>query len=137
MPFKKLFRPAEKSTDGLSQSAREAMVDALHYCMYADKHIAVSEDAFIEATARNLDWDPRISYEYYEGKSTAAVRQALSDDAATETFLQSISSRLTKDSERDLAVRLAGDLIKSDGRATEQETAAVARLRSALAPKKA
>lgn len=128
MPFKKLFRPAEKSNDGLSQGAREAIVDALHYCMYADKHVAAREDAFIEEAARTLSWDPNISYEYYEGKSTAAARQALSDASAREVFFQSLKSRLTKTADCELALRLAGDLAKSDRAGGRRRCAAARRV---------
>jgi len=133
MPFKKLFQPSPKANDGLTQAAREALVDVLHYTMYADRHIAVREDQFIEATARALSWDPNISYEYYEGKSTGAVTRALSDAAEGQAFFESLKSRLARQSDRELALTLAADLAKSDGQQRDSETAAIAKLRAALA----
>ncbi len=132
MPFKNLFRSATKSSDGLTQAAREAIVDVLHYTMFADKHIAVSEDEFIEATARTLDWDPGISYESYEEKSTGAVTRALSDDAARHDFFESLKVRLPHKSSRELALKLAKDLAASDGQTRDSETAAIMKLRSVL-----
>src|SRR5258706_16118822 len=132
MPFKNLFRSSEKPTDGLAQSAREAIVDVLHYVMYADKHISVREDEFIEETARSFSWDPKISYEYYEGKSTGAVTRALSDAAAKDAFFESLKSRLPHKADRDLALQLADDLAKSDGK-EQEESAAIAKLRSVFA----
>ena len=133
MPFKNLFRSSEKSSDGLSQSAREAIVDVLHFCMYADKHIAIREDEFVETAARTLNWDAKISYDYYEGKSVGAVRTALSDKDAREDFFATLKTRLPGKTERELALRLANDLAKSDGQKVQAETDAIAQLRAALA----
>ena len=132
MPFKNLFRSAEKPSDGLTQEAREAIVDVLHYCMYADKHIAIREDQFIEVAARTLNWDPNISYEYYEGKSTGAVSRALADKDAREAFLQSLKDRLPRTADRDLALKLADDLAASDGQKVQAEATVISQLRKLL-----
>jgi len=132
MSFKNLFRSSERSIDGLTQEAREAIVDVLHFCMYADKHIAAREDEFIETAARSLDWDARISYDYYEGKSVGAVRTALADKDARELLFTSLKIRLSAKAARELALRLAGDLVKSDGQTVHAETEAIAQLRRAL-----
>jgi hypothetical protein len=132
MPFKKLFRSPEKSPDGLTQNAREAIVDVLHFCMYADKHIAIREDEFIEKAARTLNWDANISYDYYEGKSIGAVSRALADKDACEHFFDSLKNRLTGKPERDLALRLAEGLAKSDDKTVQSEVNALIQLRSVL-----
>jgi hypothetical protein len=132
MPFKNLFRSTPQNTDGLTQPAREAIVDVLHYCMYADRHIAAREDEFIETAARTLDWDPKISYEYYEGKSSGEVRAALADKRAKEAFFESLKQRLPGKQERSLALKLATDLSGSDGQTTQAEARAVDELRAVL-----
>jgi uncharacterized tellurite resistance protein B-like protein len=132
MPFKKLFRSSEKAGDGLNQAAREAIVDVLHLCMYADRHIAVREDEFIETAARTLDWDAKISYEYYEGKSTGAVRAALADTESRAAFFESLKQRLPGQSERVLAYKLAQDLVKSDGKETPGEGSVLREIKSVL-----
>lgn len=131
MSFKKLFRPAEIPEDGFTQSEREAIVDVLHYCMYADHHIAIAEDRMIEATARALNWDPRISYDYYEGKSTGAVRRALAEKEYSELFFKSLKTRLKKESQA-LALELASDLMKVDGVKKQEELMALVTLKKAL-----
>ncbi len=133
MPFKKLFRSSGKSADGLTQPAREAIVDVLHYCMYADKHVAIREDEFIEATARTLDWDANISYEYYEGKSTGSVSQALASKETRKAFFEDLRSRLPRREDRELALKLAEDLAESDGRKVHAEEKAIAMIREVLA----
>jgi uncharacterized tellurite resistance protein B-like protein len=133
MPFKKLFQSSPKSSDGLTQAAREAIVDVLHFAMYADKTITIREDEFIERAARTLDWDAKISYEYYEGKSTGAVTRSLSDPLALDAFFESIRTRLPRPADRELALKLANDLALADGQKSSSETAALAKLRAKLA----
>jgi len=132
MPFKNLFRFSSQPNDGLTQAAREAIVDVLHYCMYADKHISASEDEFIEAEVRKLDWDPNISYESYEAMSTGAVTRALEDQALRMEFLKSVSARLPGKTERELALHLAGALSKTDGSQDASEAKIIAELRTML-----
>ena len=132
MPFKKLFEKSPAPNDGLTQAAREAIVDALHFVMYADRHIAISEDAFIETAARKFDWDANISYEAYEAKSTGAVTRALGDAEARAEFLRGIKDRLPGARERDLMLELADDLSRVDGTKAIQESKALAELQVLL-----
>lgn len=132
MPFKNLFRSSHQSKDGLTQAAREAIVDVLHYCMYADKLLTVREDEFIEAAARTLDWDPNISYESYEAKSTGAVTRALSNPAARTEFLHGVKARLPGQQERELALALADDLMRTDGSKSTSEAATLSELQALL-----
>jgi hypothetical protein len=132
MPFKKLFEKSATPKDGLTQSAREAIVDALHFVMYADKHIAISEDAFIEAAARKLDWDANISYESYEAKSTGAVTRALGDAGLRADFLRGVQERLPGSRERGMALAFANDLARVDGTKALAESKALAELQALL-----
>ena len=132
MPFKKLFHPSPKQDDGFTQAEREAVVDVLHYCMYADKHIARSEAKMIETVARTLNWDPAISFEYYEGKSTGAVRRALAEKEFREDFMASIRARLGKPEHRSFVLKLANDLMLTDGLKKQEEFVALQSLKKAL-----
>ncbi len=132
MRFLKLFRPSETPSDGYTQPAREALVDVLHYCMYADKHIALAEDAFIEKAARTLIWDARVSYDYYEGKSVGAARRALDDPEFRDTFFQSVRERLANPEQRQFALKLAANLMTADGSKTDAEHEALVTLKKIL-----
>ena len=132
MPFQKMFRHAEKQAVGFTQSEREAVVDILHYCMYADRHIARAEDQMIETVARTLNWDPSISYEYYEGKSTGAVRRALAEKELRADFMKSLRARLSKPEHRKFALSIADDLMKVDGVKPQEEFIALLELKKAL-----
>ena len=123
MAFKKLFTPTAQPSDGMTQAAREAIVDLLHFGVFADKHIALAEDKMVEATARTLNWDPKISFDYYEGKSIGEVRRVGSDEKERAEFFQSIRERLPKVEDRKLALKLLEQLYACDGTtAVERET---------------
>lgn len=132
MLFKFLFRSSDKPTDGFTQDEREAIVDILHYGMFADRHLSVSEDMAIEAVARTLDWDPNISYEYYEGKSTGSVRAALADPVLKEEFFESLRVRLKNPAHRDFALKVFDDVLRADGLRKDSERTASVEIRKAL-----
>lgn len=132
MTFKKLFRHDVKPTDGLTQPEREAIVDILNYCMFADKLIALSEDAMVESVASTLNWDPKISFEYYEGKSIGAVRRAIGEKEFRAEFMESLRTRLVKPENRKLALSLADNLTMADGAKAPEELRALAELKAAL-----
>jgi len=132
MPFKKLFQSSKSPSDGFSQTEREAIVDLLHFCMYADRHIAISEDDMIEKVARTMSWDATISYEYYEGKSTGAARAAIENKDARSEFLKSLHDRLKDKESRAFALKVADDLMKVDGEKKQAEFDALSELKRAL-----
>jgi len=42
--IRKLFHKSEAPNDGLTQPQREAIVDLLNYCMYADNLVFLAEE---------------------------------------------------------------------------------------------
>jgi len=131
MSFKKLFSPTAQSSDGMTQAAREAIVDLLHFGVFADKHIALAEDKMVEATARTLNWDSKISFDYYEGKSIGEVRRVGSDEKERAEFFLTIRKRLPKVEDRTLAFKLLQQLYAIDG-TTEAESATLPLIRREL-----
>ncbi len=132
MAFKKLFTPTAQPDDGMAQSAREAIVDLLHFGVYVDSHIALAEDAMVEAAARTLNWDPNISFDYYEGKSIGEVRRVRNEEGEREEFFKTIRDRLPRPEDRKLALQLVGQLFAVDG-TTSVETQSLPMIRKALA----
>jgi hypothetical protein len=51
--IRKLFHKSEAPKDGLTQPQREAIVDLLNYCMYADNLIFLAEDRLITIRSRS------------------------------------------------------------------------------------
>jgi hypothetical protein len=128
----KLFRPDPKPDDGLTQVQREAIVDLLHYCMYADNHIALAEDSILDDTVSILNWEPGASFESYETRSIARVRETTEHPDARDEFLSSIKQRLSSKAARALALNVSHQLFVSDGIETEKEALLEARLKQLL-----
>ena len=131
MAFKKLFTPTAQPSDGLTQAAREAIVDLLHFGVYADNTITLAEDKMVEDTARSLHWDAKISFDYYEGKSIGEVRRVRKDEKACAEFFQTIRERLPRAEDRQLALKLVQRLYAVDG-TTEGENATLPMIRREL-----
>jgi hypothetical protein len=118
--------------DGLSQPQREAIVDLLHYCMYADNLVALKEDQFINTVAATLSWDDKISFETYEGISIGNARRAKEQPAYRAEFLNSVATRLGSQAVRQLAFDLVKQLFNADANLAESESQQLPGLRRAL-----
>ena len=57
--LKKLFQNSEAPNNGLTQLQREAIVDLLNYCMYADNLLMLAEDRLITDTVKKFNWDSK------------------------------------------------------------------------------
>ena len=56
--IRKLFHKSEAPNDGLTQPQREAIVDLLNYCMYADNFVFLAEDRLIADTVAKFNLGP-------------------------------------------------------------------------------
>jgi hypothetical protein len=61
--IRKLFHKSEAPNDGLTQPQREAIVDLLNYCMYADDSVFLAEDRLIADTVAKFNWDPKVPFD--------------------------------------------------------------------------
>jgi hypothetical protein len=125
MPFRKSDIPE------LTQTEREAIVDLLHYSLYADSHIALKEGELLSELVGVIGWDVASAFQTYEAKSVAAAREAGENAEARKIFLDSISERLQSPGARALAVDLSEQLIASDG-TVEKESSLIAEIRALL-----
>lgn len=115
----------------LSQTEREAIVDLLHLCLYADAHISLKEGEFIAGVVEATGWDQSLSFSAYEARSIAAARAAKTDDSQKKEFIEFASSRLKTQASRSLALQLCADLFSADA-TQDRETALLAQLRAVL-----
>lgn len=127
--FEKTGSPIE---DGLVQSQREAIVDLLHYCMFADDFIASRETEMVGDVAASLIWDANISFDVYSGPSIARARRANEEPEYRERYLRSIVLRLGGHSVRKLAYDLCRRLFAADLQPSERESARLERVRQLL-----
>ncbi|HTQ31826.1 MAG TPA: hypothetical protein VMI53_11510, partial [Opitutaceae bacterium] len=111
--LKKLFHLTPKSGDGLTQGQREAIIDLLNYCTYADHDIADSEEVAIDDLEYQLDWDHNIDFDYYVNKSVGVVRSAIEDKDSPGDFLKGIRARLDSKKSRQIALDLSDKLFKA------------------------
>ncbi|MCC5023141.1 MAG: TerB family tellurite resistance protein [Candidatus Synoicihabitans palmerolidicus] len=126
----KLFKSKDASiADGLAQPQREAIVDLLHYCLYADGHIAVAEGKVIDSFVTTLNGDPNTGFSNYEAKSISNARFAREDDEFRGEFLESIRLRINSESVRKTALGVVRELMASDGVKTDAEEAILATVR--------
>jgi len=133
--IQKIFKKSEASTkkDGLSQPQREAIVDLLNYCMYADNFVALAEDKFIADTVAKFNWDPKISFDYIEARSIGNARRAKDDEDFRATFLGSIKERLATPAVKKQTLELCQKLFIADGTRANKEDDMLQALRKLLA----
>ena len=130
MPFKNSHNPPVE----LDQPAREAIVDLLHFCLYADSHIALREGEFVADVVNVIGWETQSSFGSYEGRSVSNARAAKESAEAKREFLSQAASRLkTKDS-RALAIALCEQLFAADGTTVAKESGLLTEIRAALKP---
>lgn len=122
--LKRAFPADSKTTtsDGLNQTQREAIVDLLHYCMFADNFVSLSEDKFVNTVAATLSWDKSISFDSFEGGSIGNARKAKESAPYREQFYKDVVSRLATKDARGLALKLCRDLYKADANMADLES---------------
>src|SRR5881296_4166814 len=130
--IRKLFRKSEAPNDGLTQPQREAIVDLLNYCMYADNFVFLAENRFITDTVAKFDWDPRIPFDEFAVRSIANARNATESQVYRDQFLASIRDRLDTAAVKGQALGLCQELFVTDGARSDEEEAVLQNLRKLL-----
>jgi len=93
--IRKLFHKSEAPKDGLTQPQREAIVDLLNYCMYADNLVMLAEDRLIADTVAKFSWDPKaVPFDQFAVRSIDNARNARESQVYRDKFLTSIGDRL-------------------------------------------
>ena len=132
--IRKLFHKSDASSqnDGLTQPQREAIVDLLNYCMYADNFVFLEEDRFITDTVAKLDWDPKVPFDYIAVRSIDNARNATENRGYRDQFLASIRNRLGTTAVKGQALDLCQELFVADGARSDEEDAVLQNLRKLL-----
>ncbi|WP_221029124.1 hypothetical protein [Actomonas aquatica] len=117
-----LFQKKSSAPLSLPQSEREAIVDLLHLCLYADSHISLKEGQFIADVVDVIGWDANLSFPVYESRSIAAARVARGGGKEKQDFLSFAAERLQSPEGRLLAVELCRDLAAADGTVQREAT---------------
>jgi len=130
--LQRLFSAGFSGSDGLAQPEREAIVDALHYCMYADRSIALAETKVINDWQETLAWNPQLPFSTYEPRSIAAARQALESAENRDAFINNIALRTKSKTAKETLMRLCRKMADADGKRSEQEWSFIEALRRAV-----
>lgn len=116
-----LFKSKKDNTPQLSQTEREAVVDLLQLCLYADAHISLREGHFISDVVEVIGWDQNLSFGSYEPRSIAEARAARSDEKSQREFIEHAASRLTSNESKQIALDLCRELCATDGLNSREE----------------
>ncbi|HEX9281154.1 MAG TPA: hypothetical protein VF878_01635 [Candidatus Udaeobacter sp.] len=130
--IRKLFHKSEAPTDGLTQRQREAIVDLLNYCMYADNLIFLAEDRLIADTVAKFNWDPKVPFDQFDVRSIDNARNATENQGYRDRFLASIRDRLDTAEVKGQALDLCQELFVADGALSNEEDAVLQNLRKLL-----
>ena len=130
--IRKLFRKSEAPKDNLTQPQREAIVDLLNYCMYADDLVFLAEDRFIADTVAKFNWDPKIPFDQFDARSIGNARNARESQVYRDQFLTSIRDRLGTAAVKGKALGLCQELFVADGALSDEEEAVLQNLRKLL-----
>jgi hypothetical protein len=113
--IRKLFHKSEAPNDGLTQPQREAVVDLLNYCMYADNLVFLAGDRLITDTVAKFNWDPKIPFDQFDARSVSNARNASESQVYRDQFLASIKDRLDTPAAKGQALDLCQELFVADG----------------------
>ena len=130
--IRKLFHKSETPKDGLTQPQREAIVDLLNYCMYADNLVFIAEDRLITDTVAKFNWDSTVPFDQFDVRSIDDARNASENPGYREKFLASIRDRLGTTAVKGKALNLCQELFLADGARSEEEDAVLQNLRTLL-----
>src|SRR5437870_8769889 len=130
--IKQLFRKSDAPKDGLTQPQREAIVDLLNYCMYADNLVFLAEDRLIADTAAKFNWDSKVPFDQFEVRSVSNARNARESQVYRDQFLASIKDRLGTAAVKGQALDLCQELFVADGARSDEEDAVLQNLRTLL-----
>ena len=130
--IKKLFHKSEGPRDGLTQPQREAIVDLLNYCMYADNFVFLAEDRFITDTVAKFNWESKVPFDQFVVRSIDNARNARESQVYRDQFLASIRDRLGTAAVKGKALDLCQELFVADGVRSDEEEDVFQNLRKLL-----
>ena len=127
--IRKLFHKSEAPKDGLTQPQREAIVDLLNYCMYADNLVMLAEDRLITDTVAKFNWDPKVPFDQFDASN---ARNARESQVYRDQFLASIRDRLGTAAVKGQALDLCQEVFLADGARSDEEEDVLQNLRQLL-----
>ena len=104
------------------------MIDLLVFAMYADNHLAISEDKIIRDEIESFNWESTVTAEHYLERATQRIRNARHNDDSRSELFTYITDRLETDEAKERAAKVCRRLFVSDGAENDAEEAFAAEL---------
>lgn len=131
--IKKLFVIGETQVrDGLSQDQREAMIDLLQLCIYADNELHITEGRIFKRQIKRYNWESDQPIEEYIQESKSNALGLVRSGKARNAHLVDIGIRLGKKDAKFQALKLCKILFYSDCILAEGEQVFIDEIRSAF-----
>lgn len=118
--FSKLFKRRQPELD-LSQTQREALIDAMVFAMMADGEMAEEEREELNRSLDEIEWSGEKNRELFISESIERVEHATSSGQAAREYIGGISERLERDELREHAYAIASRIVCSDHDVAEAE----------------
>ena len=135
-PYSRLFSSKAPANDGFTQIQREAVIDLLNFCSYADDKLALAEDAMVEAELQRCHWHPAEPVELFVKRSITRVRDALESPDRRAGFLADVSKRLGESKTKSRALDLSKRLFGADGDYSADEKTVFGEIEKAFGERK-
>ncbi len=131
--FARLFNHSRKSADGFTQPQREALVDLLNFCSYADDRLTLAEDRIVADQLAQCQWEPAVPLELFVSRSVTRVRDALESPDRRASFLADVNQRLGEAAPKQRALELCKRVLRADGDYTPAEQTVFGEIERAFA----
>ena len=119
---------SDANRDGFKQHQREAIIDVLLYCLYADDYDDPAERRIMDKSIARLNWESDLAISDYILSATEKVKRAISSPDTEQQFLKAVSRRLEDKETRFQAIQLCKILLYSDLFFSDEEVRALAEL---------
>ena len=108
------FFSDRETSDGLDQAQREATIDLLLLCMYADNDLDLNEERIINRVSQRFAWKSETRLDDYIKTATAGVLGIIDSEEERAAFISGVSKRLKNSEAKFRAVKLCKLLFYSD-----------------------
>lgn len=105
----------------VTQTQREAFIDALTFAILADGKLAEQERVHFDKALAPLGWEGAQSRENYTATAFARVEDATVSPETARQYCKVIGERLSTDELREEAYAIASRLVCSDGEVVDSE----------------
>jgi hypothetical protein len=124
--------PPKRKGDRLKQHQREAIIDALLYCLFADDFDDPAERQIMDRSIARMQWESDLAVNDYVQAASARIKLAVKSRDSEKQLLLDIRDRLETKKACFEVMQLCKILLYSDGFFPEKEVRALSELSQVL-----